>query len=86
MKIYNVHPTNQHLHLAQLSGNHFTIIVRDVRCHIRDKTDDLKKRVDEAAHNVKKRGFINYYGPQRFGKGQNMQSHKIGLALLKEEM
>ncbi|XP_073508131.1 pseudouridylate synthase PUS7L [Phyllobates terribilis] len=86
MKIYNVHPTNQHIHLGQLRGNHFTILVRDVRCHICDKTEDLKKRVDEAAHNVKNRGFINYYGPQRFGKGQNMQSHKIGLALLKEEM
>ncbi|KAM4039153.1 pseudouridylate synthase PUS7L [Anomaloglossus baeobatrachus] len=86
MKISNVHPTNQHIRLGQLSGNHFTIIVRDVRCHICDESGDLKERVDEAVHNIKNKGFINYYGPQRFGKGQNMQSHKIGLALLKEEM
>ncbi|XP_069832082.1 pseudouridylate synthase PUS7L [Dendropsophus ebraccatus] len=86
MKIYNIHPTNKHLHLGELSGNHFTIIVRDVRCHSDDISEDLEKRVDEAVHSVKNRGFINYYGPQRFGKGQNVQSHKIGLALLKEEM
>ncbi|KAM3926938.1 pseudouridylate synthase PUS7L [Leptodactylus fuscus] len=86
MKISNVRPTRQHLHLGQLSGNHFTIVVRDVRCHSSDTSEDLEKRVEEAVCNVKKRGFINYYGPQRFGKGQNVQSHNIGLALLKEEM
>ncbi|XP_066447825.1 pseudouridylate synthase PUS7L isoform X2 [Eleutherodactylus coqui] len=86
IKIYNIHPTNQHLHLGQLSGNHFTIVLRDVRCHTGDTSEDLEKRVEEAVCNVKNRGFINYYGPQRFGKGENVQSHKIGLALLKEEM
>uniref|UniRef100_H3B8X5 Pseudouridine synthase 7 like n=1 Tax=Latimeria chalumnae TaxID=7897 RepID=H3B8X5_LATCH len=32
------------------------------------------------------KGFLNYYGPQRFGQGQNVQADHIGLALLKEEM
>ncbi|XP_040266661.1 pseudouridylate synthase 7 homolog-like protein isoform X1 [Bufo bufo] len=86
LKIYNIHPTNQHLHLGQLSGNHFSMVVRDVRCHTGDPSEDLERRVYEAAHKIKNRGFINYYGPQRFGKGQNVQSHKIGLALLKGEM
>ncbi|XP_072002956.1 pseudouridylate synthase PUS7L isoform X1 [Engystomops pustulosus] len=86
LKIYNIHPTCQHLHLGQLNGNHFSIVVRDVRCHTGDISEDLEKRVHEAVRNVKNRGFINYYGPQRFGKGQNIQSHKIGLALLKGEM
>ncbi|XP_056429940.1 pseudouridylate synthase PUS7L isoform X2 [Hyla sarda] len=86
MKIYNIHPTKQHLHLGHLSGNHFNIVVRGVRCHSGDTLEDLEKTVDEAVQNVKNRGFINYYGPQRFGKGLNVQSHKIGLALLKEEM
>ncbi|XP_029471211.1 pseudouridylate synthase 7 homolog-like protein isoform X3 [Rhinatrema bivittatum] len=34
----------------------------------------------------KKNGFINYYGPQRFGQGKHVQSNQIGLALLKEDM
>ncbi|XP_075713157.1 pseudouridylate synthase PUS7L [Rhinoderma darwinii] len=86
MRIYNIHPTSQHLHLGQLTGNHFTIVVRDVKCHAGDMSEDLENRVEEAVCNVKNRGFINYYGPQRFGKGRNVQSHEIGLALLKEEM
>ncbi|KAM9311709.1 pseudouridylate synthase PUS7L [Gastrophryne carolinensis] len=86
MKIHNVFPTKRHLHLGQLMGNHFTILVRDIRNHTSDPAEDLYKKIEEAAHNIKVRGFVNYYGPQRFGKGQNMQSHKIGLALLKEEM
>lgn len=32
------------------------------------------------------RGFINYYGPQRFGSGQSVQSDHVGLALLKEDL
>ena len=32
------------------------------------------------------RGFVNYYGPQRFGTGQSVQSDRVGLALLKEDM
>lgn len=32
------------------------------------------------------RGFVNYYGPQRFGSGQSVQSDQVGLALLKEDM
>ncbi|XP_063783410.1 pseudouridylate synthase PUS7L isoform X1 [Pseudophryne corroboree] len=86
LKIHNIRPANQHLHLGQMTGNHFMLIVRDVRHHSDDTSEDLQKRVDETVHNVTNRGFLNYYGPQRFGKGQNVQSHEIGLALLKEEM
>lgn len=32
------------------------------------------------------RGFVNYYGPQRFGSVQSVQSDRVGLALLKEDM
>lgn len=32
------------------------------------------------------RGFVNYYGPQRFGNSQKVQADHVGLALLKEDM
>lgn len=32
------------------------------------------------------RGFVNYYGPQRFGSGQSVQSDRVGLALLKDDL
>lgn len=34
---------------------------------------------------LQNRGFVNYYGPQRFGSGQSVLSDRVGLALLKED-
>lgn len=85
IKIHNVRPAKCHIHIGQLTGNHFTLILRNVRNHSGD-TFKLDQRIEDAVHNIKVRGFLNYYGPQRFGKGRNMQSQEVGLALLKEEM
>ncbi|XP_038250938.1 pseudouridylate synthase 7 homolog-like protein isoform X4 [Dermochelys coriacea] len=86
MKVYNIHSVCQHLKLGQLKGNHFDIIVRDLKHQSNDSSADLKERISEAIENVKTKGFVNYYGPQRFGHGQNVQTDQIGLALLNEEM
>ncbi|XP_062338980.1 pseudouridylate synthase PUS7L isoform X1 [Osmerus eperlanus] len=75
------------LSLGRLQGNHFDLVVRDLRphpCHGSQK--DLAALVQEAVDNVKTRGFVNYYGPQRFGSAQTVQSDEVGLALLKEDM
>uniref|UniRef100_A0A8D0L6K8 Pseudouridylate synthase PUS7L n=1 Tax=Sphenodon punctatus TaxID=8508 RepID=A0A8D0L6K8_SPHPU len=86
MKVSNIHSVHQHLRLGQLKGNHFDIIVRDLKHQGNDTSANLKERISEAIENVKKNGFINYYGPQRFGQGQNVHTDQIGLALLNEEM
>ncbi|XP_032543058.1 pseudouridylate synthase 7 homolog-like protein isoform X1 [Chiroxiphia lanceolata] len=86
MRIYNIRSTYQHLRLGQLKGNHFDIIVRDLQKHSHDSSADLKKRISEAMENVETKGFVNYYGPQRFGQGQIVQTDQIGLALLSEKM
>ncbi|KAM4677727.1 pseudouridylate synthase PUS7L [Discoglossus pictus] len=86
IKMYNVRPAKQHMRLGQLAGNHFRITVRDVRNHSNDSSKNVPERISEAILSVRTKGFINYYGPQRFGQGQNGQAHDIGLALLKEEM
>lgn len=31
-------------------------------------------------------GFVNYYGPQRFGSSQKVQADQVGLELLKDDM
>ncbi|KAL0963110.1 hypothetical protein UPYG_G00349820 [Umbra pygmaea] len=76
------------LHLGRLQGNHFELVVRDVRPHSpgQNTQTHLASLVLEAVDNVKVRGFVNYYGPQRFGTGQGVQSDRVGLALLKEDM
>ncbi|NWX89622.1 PUS7L protein, partial [Nothoprocta pentlandii] len=86
MRIHNIHSASQHLRLGQLKGNHFDIIVRDLKHHSHDTSADLKERISEAIEKVEAKGFVNYYGPQRFGQGQNVQTDQIGLALLKEKM
>ncbi|NXK94845.1 PUS7L protein, partial [Formicarius rufipectus] len=86
IRIYNVRSAYQHLRLGQLKGNHFDIIVRDLQHHSHDSSADLKERIAEAMKNVETKGFVNYYGPQRFGQGQIVQTDQIGLALLSGKM
>ncbi|NXA09193.1 PUS7L protein, partial [Sapayoa aenigma] len=86
VRIYNIRSAHQHLRLGQLKGNHFDIVVRDLQRHSHDSCADLKERISEAMENVEKNGFVNYYGPQRFGHGQIVQTDQIGLALLNEKM
>ncbi|XP_063998282.1 pseudouridylate synthase PUS7L [Pogoniulus pusillus] len=86
MRIHNIHSAFQHLRLGQLKGNHFDIVVRDLKHHCHDSSADLKERISEAMENVETKGFVNYYGPQRFGQGQNVQTDQIGMALLNEKM
>ncbi|NWY74683.1 PUS7L protein, partial [Erithacus rubecula] len=86
MKICNIRPAYQHLKLGQLKGNHFDIVVRDLQHHSHDSSADLKQRIHEAMESVETKGFVNYYGPQRFGQGQIVQTDQIGLALLNEKM
>ncbi|NXL90661.1 PUS7L protein, partial [Alectura lathami] len=86
MRIHNIHSARQHLRLGQLKGNHFDIVVRDLKHHSHDSSVDLRERISEAMENVEAKGFVNYYGPQRFGQGQNVQTDQIGLALLNEKM
>ncbi|NXQ94969.1 PUS7L protein, partial [Sagittarius serpentarius] len=86
MRIHNIHSACQHLKLGQLKGNHFDIVVRDLKHHSHDSSADLKERISEAMENVETKGFVNYYGPQRFGQGQSVQTDQIGLALLNEKM
>ncbi|KAM6303484.1 pseudouridylate synthase PUS7L [Podargus strigoides] len=86
MRIHNIRTACQHLRLGQLKGNRFDIVVRDLKPHRHDSSPNLKERISEAMENVETKGFVNYYGPQRFGQGQNVQTDQIGLALLNEKV
>ncbi|XP_058163824.1 pseudouridylate synthase PUS7L isoform X2 [Dasypus novemcinctus] len=85
MNVFNIRSVDDSLRLGQLKGNHFDIVVRNLQKQINDSAN-LKERILEAIENVKDKGFVNYYGPQRFGKGRKVHTDQIGLALLKSEM
>ncbi|KAL6116874.1 pus7l [Pungitius sinensis] len=94
MRLSQVRSVGEPLRLGRLQGNHFDLVVRDLRpqgaadghSSGADSHARLAALVKEAVENVKARGFVNYYGPQRFGSVKSVQSDRVGLALLKEDM
>ncbi|XP_010256146.1 PREDICTED: multisubstrate pseudouridine synthase 7 isoform X2 [Nelumbo nucifera] len=68
---------DEELVLGRLLGNRFTITLRGV---VADSEDTIKAAVDALG----KKGFINYYGLQRFGSG-SVPTHLIGATLLRGE-
>ncbi|KAI8139253.1 pseudouridine synthase [Fennellomyces sp. T-0311] len=63
------------LTLGDLKGNRFTIILRDV-------SGATEEQIRESMESLGSRGFINYFGMQRFGTGTIM-THEVGRAILK---
>ncbi|GBG00206.1 hypothetical protein Rsub_12987 [Raphidocelis subcapitata] len=65
------------LQLGQLLGNRFRLALRDVR-----GADEAQ--LEAACAAVKARGFVNYFGMQRFGTG-GAPTHAVGALLLRRE-
>ncbi|KAJ1825496.1 multisubstrate pseudouridine synthase 7, partial [Coemansia sp. RSA 2703] len=62
------------LRLGDLSGNRFVIVLRFVRGAEQDA-------VERVLQSVGSRGFVNYFGLQRFGSN-SVASHEVGRAVL----
>ncbi|ESO99516.1 hypothetical protein LOTGIDRAFT_113644 [Lottia gigantea] len=61
------------LRLGQAKGNHFTIVLRNVEAE--------NEVIEKAVKSLKSKGFINYFGMQRFGT-TTISTHDIGRAIL----
>ena len=53
--------TKNNLRLGDLSGNHFTIVLRNV--------ENRKEEILASMESLRDKGFVNYFGMQRFGTG-----------------
>jgi tRNA pseudouridine13 synthase len=79
------------LELGELNGNEFLLTLRD--CHApneeclnhEQRFEALQKAVDEAARNFGEKGFINYYGLQRFGTFST-GTHTTGKKILQGDL
>ncbi|XP_013872268.1 pseudouridylate synthase 7 homolog [Austrofundulus limnaeus] len=69
---YKKHP----LKLGELQGNHFTVVIRNI-----SGTDE---EVHQAMTSLRQKGFINYYGMQRFGTTA-VPTQQVGRAILKND-
>ena len=65
------------LTLGDLSGNRFTVVLRNC-------VSDADGVVDAALSSLKEKGFVNYFGLQRFGTSA-VKTSDVGLAMIKEK-
>lgn len=71
---------NRPLVLGDLTGNRFTLVLRDVSV----STPAEKANILAGIESLRNSGFVNYYGLQRFGKGVS-PTHVTGYAVLRAD-
>jgi tRNA pseudouridine13 synthase len=75
--------------LGDLKGNHFRILLKNVRLHKEEAGQkgegnvDISDVVKEAIATIKTKGFINYFGMQRFGSYE-ISTAEIGKKILQQ--
>eukprot|EP01103_Thecamoeba_quadrilineata_P013382 TRINITY_DN3704_c0_g1_i2.p1 TRINITY_DN3704_c0_g1~~TRINITY_DN3704_c0_g1_i2.p1 ORF type:complete len:390 (+),score=86.56 TRINITY_DN3704_c0_g1_i2:354-1523(+) len=76
IRVGNFSYVDKALNLGDLQGNRFTLVIRGVEAE--------DEEINTALLSLKEKGFINYFGEQRFGVGVH-RTHDIGRCLLKGE-
>lgn len=73
------------LRLGDLKGNHFRIVLRDFGFQNESEigAKSLADVLDQNVKAVRENGFLNYFGPQRFGVVGATYNYKAGLHILK---
>ena len=71
-----------HLRLGDHTGNRFNIVLRSL--HSAVQVPDLEGVVASSLEAVKRHGFVNYFGLQRFSI--SLTAPRIGLALLRNDV
>ncbi|KAJ7333037.1 pseudouridine synthase [Desmophyllum pertusum] len=75
------------LRMGALSGNHFQVVIRNIQCDSKhshkEKLAEWEKIVEDSVASMSLNGFLNYFGPQRFGlDDKEVNACDIGLAML----
>ncbi|KAH3668172.1 hypothetical protein OGAPHI_001926 [Ogataea philodendri] len=76
---------DQPLNLGDLQGNEFIITIKDIS--LADGSTDipsLQTKLDPVFDSMKKYGYINYFGMQRFGTF-SVSTHEVGKYILQSE-
>ncbi|OCF33095.1 tRNA pseudouridine13 synthase [Kwoniella heveanensis CBS 569] len=77
VRIGDVAYSDKYLELGMLRGNQFVITLRNVQ-------EEDTAEIDKTMTSVRDRGFINFYGMQRFGTS-SMPTHVTGLFILQSK-
>ena len=65
------------LQIGHLKGNRFTIMVRG-------QVEESRQMIHRSLKHIQEKGFLNFFGPQRFGSRLNV--HQLGKKLLQNDM
>ncbi len=93
VRIAHLEYVDKPLRLGDLGGNEFVITLRNVQLDTDEDggNDDekasqeaLTKAVEQAVEVVRSRGYVNYFGMQRFGS-HDISTHDLGIAVLRQE-
>lgn len=86
IRIGHLEYAHEPLKLGQLKGNEFTITLRNVRPSSSSASVDkaFLASVRRSMDVIRDRGFINYFGMQRFGTGA-IPTHHIGILVLRND-
>lgn len=79
LRIGNLEYSEEEVKMGSHSGNQFLIILRGIQQEMTQSL--LSSRIDQL-HRI---GFLNYFGLQRFGSANDTGTHRIGLAMLKQD-
>ena len=79
VKLGNFEYQPRHLSLGELKGNHFKLLLKNLKGG--STGTNVEDAVALAVQSLKEKGFINYYGLQRFGSF-DVPTHEIGKALI----
>ena len=74
----------QGLELGELSGNEFEIALRECQVDGEGNLEQLKDKLMTSLSELHERGFVNYYGLQRFGTF-GIRTDEIGARILEED-
>ena len=78
IEISNFSFSDKELRLGQLKGNQFCVCFRFI-----EGLKNIKSDLDTITKSLNEKGFINYFGMQRFGTG-NISTHIIGKYVIKK--
>ena len=77
--IRNINPTKNPVKLGSNWGNHFEVTIRNI-----EHKNNEEKKIEELLAILRTRGFLNYYGLQRFGTFRP-NSHLLGRFILEND-
>jgi tRNA pseudouridine13 synthase len=82
IEIGNFEFKEEELRLGLLKGNQFSVVFRFIE--FEKSIENIKEEIEKSLNSIFEKGFINYFGMQRFGVS-TISTHRIGVHVIKKQ-